>query len=78
MPDLPGLRPVMRRRAGEMGPGFWRQLHEAAAKLDPELAARIDCCYKAENGSRDGGFTAKLFQNRIARHFQSSREILLD
>ena len=44
VPDLPGLRPVMRRRAGEMGPGFWRQLHEAAAKLDPELAARIDCC----------------------------------
>ena len=33
---------------------------------------------KAENGSRDGGFTAKLFQNRPARHFQSSREILLD
>ena len=33
---------------------------------------------KTENGSRDGGFTAKLFQNRIAQQFQSSREILLD
>ena len=43
VPDLPGLRPVLRRRAREMGPGFWRQLHEAAARLDPELAARIDC-----------------------------------
>ena len=50
---------------------------------DPDAkSGKRDCppgvITKAENGSRDGGFTAKLFQNRPARHFQSSREILLD